>query len=134
MSSGETGYPSRCGGSGRKFGHADADKEDTKTRNCPTPDHCDGAAVWKGVDEDGGHGGQKTYDAEDDPEDLEGGELSSELLLVAQAGEKGFICLTVLVLHSGSRENRGILCVASLLYLNTQSYRAVRNGISLTFL
>ena len=105
----ETRYSSGCRCSGCKLGHAHGDQEDSDIRDRPTPDHCDWATVWKGIDENGGDGGQKTNDTEGNPEDLERGELSLELLLVAQGGEESFIRLTVLVLHGSGRERRSIL-------------------------
>jgi hypothetical protein len=101
-------YSSGRRGSGRKFCHADADKEDSNTCDGPTPDHCDRSTILKGIDKDGGYGGQETYYAEGDSEDLEGSKLAPKLLLVTQTGEERLVCLTILVLHGGGREKRTI--------------------------
>lgn len=61
--------------------------------------------------EDGGYGGQKTDYAEVDPEDLEGGELSLELLFVAQAGKEGLVCLALFGPHGSHGRQLGVfLC------------------------
>lgn len=102
----ESRYSSGRRGSGRKFSHTDAYKEDTDTRDGPAPDHCGGPTIWKGIDEDGGYGRQKAYDAESDPKDFQRSEFSPELLLVAQAGEESFVCLKMVALHGGGRDKR----------------------------
>ena len=112
----ETRYSSGRRGSGRKFCHAEANKEDSDACDGPTPDQCDGPTIWKGINKDGGYGRQKTYDAEGDSEDLEGSKLSPKLLLVAKTGEESFVCLAVLVLHGGGREDRIILRVVWYAY------------------
>lgn len=112
----ETRYSSGRGGSGRKFCHADTDKEDSDTCDGPAPDHCCRPAIWKGIDKDGCYGRQESYDAEGDSEDLEGSKLSPKLLLVAQTGEESFVCLAVLVLHGGGRGKRTILRAARYTY------------------